>query len=62
VRFHHGRRGRNGNYSRTELEEWGARIAAWREQVEVYAYFNNDWNAYAVRNGLALKAILGEGG
>jgi uncharacterized protein YecE (DUF72 family) len=54
VRFHHGRRGRHGNYSATELETWRRRIAAWRRRVDVYTYFNNDWSGYAVRNALAL--------
>ena len=59
VRFHYGARGRNGNYSERELEAWAARIDAWRERVDVYAYFNNDWEGYAVRNGLRLKELLG---
>jgi uncharacterized protein YecE (DUF72 family) len=58
VRFHHGSRGRNGNYSERELEEWADRISAWREEVDVFAYFNNDWNAYAVRNGIFLRKRL----
>jgi uncharacterized protein YecE (DUF72 family) len=60
VRFHHGSRGRRGNYSERELEEWAERIAAWREAgTDVYAYFNNDWEAFAVRNGLRLRELLG---
>jgi uncharacterized protein YecE (DUF72 family) len=58
VRFHHGSRGRNGNYSGGELETWKRRIAAWRDRVEVFAYFNNDWNAYAVENARTLRAGL----
>jgi uncharacterized protein YecE (DUF72 family) len=58
IRFHYGERGRNGNYSERELEEWKRRIAAWRSRVEVFAYFNNDWNGYAVRNARWLKARL----
>ena len=58
LRFHRGRRGRNGNYSKSELEEWKRRIAAWRSQVDVYAYFNNDWQGYAVENALWLKRRL----
>ena len=50
IRFHYGARGRNGNYSHPELEAWKRRIAAWRRRVEVFAYFNNDWNGYAVEN------------
>lgn len=59
VRFHHGTRGRNSNYSERELEEWAARIEGWAKRVDVYAYFNNDRNGYAVRNGLWLKRRLG---
>ncbi len=58
VRFHRGRRGRGGNYSAAELEVWKRRIAAWRSRVEVFAYFNNDWRAYAPRNAAALAAGL----
>ena len=58
MRFHYGHRGRGGNYSQTELEEWAERIRDWRERVEVYAYFNNDWKEYAVKNALELKKLL----
>jgi uncharacterized protein YecE (DUF72 family) len=58
IRFHRGNRGRRGNYSERELEEWKRRIAAWRKNVEVYAYFNNDWEAFAVRNARWLAERL----
>lgn len=58
VRFHHGRRGRRGNYSQSELEEWRDRIAKWRGRVEVFAYFNNDWEGFAVRNARRLQRAL----
>jgi uncharacterized protein YecE (DUF72 family) len=60
IRFHRGNRGRRGNYSTRELEEWRRRIAAWRAEVEVYAYFNNDWEAFAPKNALWLKEHLGD--
>jgi uncharacterized protein YecE (DUF72 family) len=59
VRFHHASRGRRGNYSERELEEWAGRIERWRRRADVYAYFNNDWEGFAVRNGLWLKQRLG---
>jgi uncharacterized protein YecE (DUF72 family) len=59
VRFHYGSRGRRGNYSERELQEWAERFRRWREEVEVFAYFNNDWEVFAVRNALRLKALLG---
>jgi len=58
LRFHFGARGRCGNYSESELEDWAARIEEWREMGDVYAYFNNDWEGFAVDNGLWLKRHL----
>jgi uncharacterized protein YecE (DUF72 family) len=58
VRFHHGRRGRRGNYSERELDVWSRRIAAWRSRTEVFAYFNNDWEGFAPRNALSLRRRL----
>jgi uncharacterized protein YecE (DUF72 family) len=58
IRFHYGSRGRNGNYSESELEEWAVRIDGWRRGAEVYAYFNNDWRGYAAKNGLWLRKRL----
>jgi uncharacterized protein YecE (DUF72 family) len=59
IRLHAGSRGRNGNYSSSELDEWAERIGRWRESVGVYAYFNNDWEGFAVRNATGLKERLG---
>ncbi len=58
VRFHYGRRGRRGNYSERELEVWKRRIAAWRSRLEVYAYFDNDWQGIAPRNARWLAERL----
>ena len=38
---------------------WARRIAQWRRDTEVYAYFNNDWEGYAIRNARLLKSRLG---
>jgi len=58
VRFHYGSRGRRGNYSEAELEEWARRFEEWSTDVEVLAYFNNDWEVFAVRNALWMKRRL----
>ena len=58
-RFHYGSRGRGGNYSATELEQWGERIRGWLREREVYAYFNNDWKGYAPENAFALRKRIG---
>ncbi len=52
VRFHYGHRGRRGNYSVAELEEWKRRVTRWRRQREVFLYFNNDWEGFAIQNAL----------
>jgi uncharacterized protein YecE (DUF72 family) len=58
VRFHYGSRGRRGNYSETELREWAALFREWRNEVDVLAYFNNDWEVFAVRNAIRMKELL----
>jgi uncharacterized protein YecE (DUF72 family) len=52
VRFHYGHRGRRGNYSASELETWKRRVDQWRRKVEVFLYFNNDWEGFAIQNAL----------
>ena len=59
VRFHYGSRGRRGNYSESELEEWARRLEEWLADVEVFAYFNNDWEVFAVRNAIRLAELVG---
>jgi uncharacterized protein YecE (DUF72 family) len=58
IRFHYGVRGRRGNYSESELDAWAKRLERWRSEVEIYAYFNNDWEAFAVKNGLWMRKRL----
>jgi uncharacterized protein YecE (DUF72 family) len=60
VRFHYGHRGRGGNYSKTELEEWAERVRDWRRHVEVFAYFNNDWKGFAIDNARVFRRLLAE--
>lgn len=62
IRFHHGSRGRQGNYSHTELEEWAHRIDSWRHNQEIFGYFNNDWNGYAPANARTLLNDLQRAG
>jgi uncharacterized protein YecE (DUF72 family) len=58
VRFHFGARGRRGNYSDSELRELAPRVAALAERADVFAYFNNDWEGFAVKNALRLRGLL----
>jgi uncharacterized protein YecE (DUF72 family) len=58
LRFHYGSRGRGGNYSARELATWAERVRDWRRRVDVWAYFNNDWGGFAVRNAVDLRGLV----
>jgi uncharacterized protein YecE (DUF72 family) len=59
VRFHYGHRGRRGNYSDSEIEEWAHRIVDWAHAgLDVFAYFNNDWEVFAPRNARKLHRMV----
>jgi uncharacterized protein YecE (DUF72 family) len=58
LRFHHGERGRRGNYSESELREWAPRVRGLAERAGVFAYFNNDWEGFAVRNALRVRELV----
>lgn len=46
-------------YTLDELRSWAGRIERFlSEGKDVYVYFNNDVNAYAVQNGLTLAKLL----
>jgi uncharacterized protein YecE (DUF72 family) len=49
-----------GCYSDDDLHWWANRIHKWADQDrDVYAYFNNDGHAHAVRNAETLRAMVG---
>ncbi len=57
VRFHLGSRGIG--YGKSELETWAARIRQWQgDGLDVFAYFNNDMEGYAIKDAEMLKELL----
>jgi uncharacterized protein YecE (DUF72 family) len=49
-----------GSYSDDDLRWWADRMREWEQQGrEVFAYFNNDGDANAVRNASTLRWLLG---
>ncbi len=59
VRFHGLESLYSGSYEHERLERWAADITGLSQGVRpVYAYFNNDSNAYAVDNALTLRRLL----
>jgi uncharacterized protein YecE (DUF72 family) len=59
VRFHYGHRGRRGNYSQTELDAWADELKRLARDAEVFAYFNNDWEGFAIDNARGMRQRLG---
>ena len=55
IRLHRGR-ARDGAYGRRALETWAERIR--NSDDDVYAYFNNDWQGFAVENARTLLRLL----
>ena len=59
VRFHGATGKYRGSYPQVELERWAEIIRSLcSPDRQAYVYFNNDENAYAVYNALALSAFL----
>jgi uncharacterized protein YecE (DUF72 family) len=49
----HGDPAPGGEYTESMLQTWAERIRAWRERsLDVFLYFNNDWEGYAIKNAL----------
>lgn len=58
IRMHRGLEPRGG-YTREELGAWAAQIGALqRHDKEVYIYFNNDWEGFAIRDAMTLEELL----
>lgn len=56
-RFHGSERAYSSCYTDRQLKEWAKKIRRFKSK-KAYAYFNNDDNAYAVKNALKLKSLL----
>jgi uncharacterized protein YecE (DUF72 family) len=58
LRFHSGSPKHGGSYTPTQLRRWATAIRAWSVEGDVYAYFNNDWEGYAINNAQTLQRRL----
>ncbi len=46
------------DYSRKELRDWAARVRPYRRGRELYAFFNNDYDAHAPANAQTFGTLL----
>lgn len=50
-----------GNYSESTIRTWAGWSRRWRDEGrDVYFYFCNDENGYAIKNAVRLNRILGK--
>jgi uncharacterized protein YecE (DUF72 family) len=58
-RMHRGQEPRGG-FTATELKSWAAQVQALTSVgKDVYIYFNNDWEGFAIRDATTLRELLG---
>jgi uncharacterized protein YecE (DUF72 family) len=61
IRFHGPSELFASKYSSREIKEWGEKIEKWNKSKKIkniFIYFNNDFNCYAIENALELKNFL----
>lgn len=58
IRLHGGIEPYISEYSQKELMSWAEKIQKWAEKGDIFTYFNNDTNAFAVKNALKMKKYL----
>ncbi|KKQ96609.1 MAG: hypothetical protein UT20_C0006G0033 [Candidatus Levybacteria bacterium GW2011_GWA1_39_11] len=59
IRFHGPSSLYSSSYSTKQLENWAQKIKNWKV-ARIYCFFNNDAQAFAVKNALKLRRILNE--
>ena len=58
IRFHGRKSLYSSKYSSCEMRAWSEKIAKLSKKGDVFAYFNNDSNAFAVKNAIELQKML----
>ena len=60
LRFHGADSLYGSNYSDKELKEWVRFTRQFKKNKDIFVFFNNDAQGFAVRNALRFKELLGE--
>ncbi len=59
LRFHGPDGDYQSKYSQEQMESWAKKINQWQKRdIDVFAYFNNDFEAFAIDNAQMLKNLL----
>jgi len=58
IRMHYGDQSEGGNFTEEQLRRWADQVGEFLESGDVYVYFNNDQEGFAVRNASRLREIV----
>lgn len=58
IRFHGSETRSNSSYTDKELAQWTGKISDWLKQRDIYAYFNNDAQGFAITNAKKLRDFI----
>ena len=58
LRFHGGELLYGSNYSDQELKDWARFAREFKKNKDIFAFFNNDAHAFAVKNALRFRELL----
>lgn len=58
IRFHSGEVLGDSCYTDEELTQWATKLRAWRQERDLYIYFNNDAQGFAIDNAKTLRDYL----
>lgn len=58
LRFHGPQALYSSEYQEEDIKYWAEKIKNYKKQGDVFAYFNNDGDAYAVKNARELKVLF----
>jgi uncharacterized protein YecE (DUF72 family) len=59
IRFHGPQALYASSYSEETLREWSQKIIQWKNDHDVFCFFNNDMSGYAIQNAQVLKRLMG---
>lgn len=61
LRFHGGKTIYGSEYSIDELKQWRTKVVEWLKDANtLFAFFNNDYRGFAVKNALKFKELINE--
>ena len=58
IRFHGSEIRGDSSYTDKELQQWAAKIRQWLTERDIYAYFNNDAEGFAIDNAKRLRDFI----